>query len=453
MLGAEPVAAPGAITYFNRAVETLDPDALQALSLQRLETLVAEVGAENAFYRRLWHQAGLSEVPVIRSRRDLARLPLTTKDQLVVDQLEHPPYGTVLTYPLDHYVRYHQTSGTTGVPIRWLDTRESWAWWTRCWSFVLRAAGVGPGDRVMFGFSFGPFIGFWAGFEAASSIGALTLPGGGQSSKLRAHLLGDAAATVLVCTPSYALHLAEVAREEGIDPAATAVRTTIHAGEPGASIPATKRRIEEQWGAVSYDHYGLTEVGAMGFECQAHPGGIHVNEAEFVVEVLDPDSGEVAAEGEGELVVTNLGRRGSPLIRYRTRDRVRLVRDPCPCGRTFARLDGGVRGRSDDMLVVRGVNVFPSAIEDAVRRHPSVDEFRIEVFRQDHMDQVRVLLELHAGSSAEERNREVLTVAEEIRIRLGIRVDALAVPEGTLPRPELKAKRVVRVDAMGPDPS
>jgi phenylacetate-CoA ligase len=407
--------------------------------------MLNEVGRRNPFYRRRWEEHGLELPPRVGELEDLRRLPLTTKRDLVEDQIAHPPFGTVLTYPLERYVRFHQTSGTTGAPIRWLDTPESWEWWIRCWTYVLRAAGVGAADRVLFAFSFGPFVGFWSGFEAAWRLGALAIPGGGQDSVLRLRTLVDSRATVLVCTPSYALHLAGVAREQGLDPAATSIRTTIHAGEPGASVPGTRRRIEEAWGATCFDHYGLTEVGALSFQCRERPDALHVNDAEFVVEVLDPRTGEAAWEGEGELVVTNLGRPCSPVIRYRTGDLVRLVRDRCECGRTFGRLEGGVRGRVDDMLVVRGMNVFPSAIEDVVRRHPLVEEFRIEVFKRGEMDQVRLLLEPVEGLGDEAAARQAAEVAEDLRRHLGIRVETAAVPPGTLPRFELKAKRLVRL--------
>ncbi|MDQ7849538.1 MAG: AMP-binding protein, partial [Armatimonadota bacterium] len=374
------------VPFFQSEVETLERPALRALQLERLRRLLEELVDANPFYRQKWQAAGVRPLQDIRGLDDLPRLPLTTKAELLADQEAHPPFGTVLTYPLERYSRLHLTSGSTGRPLRWLDTPRSWEWWCHCWGFVYAAAGVGPADRVFFPFSFGPFIGFWAGFDAATRLGALAVPGGGQDSALRLRTMQEIGATVLVCTPSYALRLAQVAREQGLDPAALPVRVTIHAGEPGASIPATKQRIERAWGARSFDHYGMTEVGAVGFECLARTGGLHLNESEFIAEVLDPATGETAAEGEGELVLTNLGRAGSPVIRYRTGDRVRLVTAPCPCGRTFARLDGGVLGRVDDMVVIRGVNVFPSAIEEIVRRHPAVDEFRIEVYRQDEMD-------------------------------------------------------------------
>ena len=188
----------------------------------------------------------------------------------------------------------------------------------------------------------------------------MAIPGGGVDSVARLAAMQALGATALVCTPSYALHLAETARERGVDVAALPVRATVHAGEPGAGIAAVRARIEASWGARAFDHAGMTEMGAYGYECEAQ-AGLHVNESEFVAEVLDPVTQQPAREGE--LVLTNLGRLGSPVIRYRTGDRVRLAEAPCPCGRAFRRLEGGILGRLDDMLILRGVNVFPSAVE------------------------------------------------------------------------------------------
>jgi phenylacetate-CoA ligase len=241
-------------------------------------------------------------------------------------------------------------------------------------------------------------------------------------------------ATVLLCTPSYALHLLQVARARGADPATLPVRVTVHAGEPGAGIPSVRARREAGWGARAFDHAGMTEMGAYGYECEAQ-AGLHVNESEFVAEVIDPATGAPAAEGE--LVLTNLGRVGSPLVRYRTGDRVRRAAGPCPCGRTFARLEGGILGRLDDMLIVRGVNVFPSSIEAIVRRFP-VEEFQIEVFRDGELDEVRLLVEVDGGDDGARR------VQEALRTGIGLRLEVAPVAAGTLPRFELKARRVVR---------
>jgi phenylacetate-CoA ligase len=419
---------------YDERLETLSRDEARAHQWARVRDLVAAVLPANRFWRGKWEAAGLRRPADLGGWEDFARLPLTAKAEFVEDQAAHPPFGTNLTYPLHRYVRVHQTSGTTGAPIRWLETQQSWEWWARCWGFVLGGAGVTPADRVFVPFSFGLFIGFWAGFEGARALGALAIPGGGQDSPTRLASMEALGATALLCTPSYALHLAEVARERGIDLAKLSVRRTVHAGEPGAGIPAVRARIEAAWGARAFDHAGMTEMGAFGFEC-AEQAGLHVNEAEFVAEVIDPATG--AAAPEGELVLTNLGRPGSPAIRYRTGDRVRLDDRPCPCGRTSVRLAGGILGRLDDMLIVRGVNVFPSAVEGIVRRFPSVEEFQIEVFREEQLDEIRVLLDAPDGVDPR-------AVHEALRVGLGIRVEVAAVAPRSLPRYELKARRVVR---------
>lgn len=433
--------------FLDPARETAPVERLRAWQWERLRSGLAEVWAGNPFWRARWRACGLRDPRDLGSWEDFRRLPRLEKAELSQDQAAHPPFGTNLTYPLERYVRVFQTSGTTGgVPLRWLDTEASWQWWARCWAFVFRAAGVGPGDRVFFPFSFGLFVGFWAGFEGVRALGALAIPGGGLDSRLRLHVLRELGATVLVATPSYALHLGEVAAGEGLEPARLGVRVTVHAGEPGAGIPAVRQRIERLWGARAYDHAGMTEVGAYGFECEAQ-AGLHVNELEFVAEVLDPESGRPVPPGQvGELTLTNLGRWGSPVFRYRSGDRVRVAADPCPCGRTFLRLEGGILGRVDDMLIVRGVNVFPSALEGIVRRFPQVEEFCIEVSRRGELDELCLRLEMDGAAPAAEVGRTLVEVAEAVRRELGIRVETEAAPPGSLPRWELKARRVVRRD-------
>jgi phenylacetate-CoA ligase len=417
-------------------IETAPREAIARAQVARVQRLLAEVLASNPFYRVKLRGAGLEDARDVTSLDDLVRLPLTQKQELVDDQEAHPPFGTNLTYPLRQYTRVHQTSGTMGKPLRWLDTRDSWDWWSRCWGTVYRAADVNDGDRVFFAFSFGPFIGFWAAFAGAERMGSMALTGGAQDSRQRLSSLLDLGATVLCCTPSYALHLAGVAATEGIDLRHSAIARIIVAGEPGGSIPSTRERIESAWGAALFDHAGATEIGAHSFMCAAH-SGLHINEGEFIAEVIDPVSG--ASTDDGELVLTNLGRVGSPVIRYRTGDRVRLNRAVCGCGRTFARMDGGIIGRIDQMLIVRGVNIFPSAIEAIVRSHRDVDEFGIDVDRIDEMDELTISVEVRGPSPLAIAEK----IATECRERLSLRARVLVVPDQSLPRFELKARRVV----------
>jgi phenylacetate-CoA ligase len=413
-------------------------NAIQERQLKRLRHMLETVLPANEFYRKKFSAHGTYE---INSMESLKSLPFTTKKELVEDQVRRPPFGSDLTFPEERYIRIHQTSGTTGKPMYWLDTEESWNWWAECWKVILEAAGVHPEDRIYFAFSFGPFIGFWAGWEGARKLGAMAISGGGQSTSQRLKAIIDCGATVLICTPTYALHMASEARKTGIDLAKeAAVRITVHAGEPGASIPSTKRMIEESWGAKCFDHPGATEVGAFGFECQSR--SVHVNENEFIAEILDANTGEAVGEGEnGELVITNLGRVGSPVIRYHTGDLVRPSYQPCPCGRPFLLLQGGVLGRVDDMLVVRGVNVFPSAVENVMREFHEIDEFRVEIFDKEAMKEIKLILE--------PRERSVVGLAERVsqrvRERIGLRPRVEVVAPGTLPRFELKAKRFFKL--------
>jgi phenylacetate-CoA ligase len=420
--------------YFDREAETADVDSRQALQHRRLQSLLHEVLNSNPFYHRKLHAAGLRAPDDLASLADLSHLPFTTKQELVDDQGDHPLFGSNLTYPAEKYIRLHQTSGTTGKPLRWLDTPESWAWWQRCWATIYRAAGVGHGDRIFFPFSFGPFIGFWAGWAGSELVGALAISGGAQNSEKRLETLMQLEATVVCCTPSYALHLAEVARQSDIDLPSSRVRAIIVAGEPGGSIPGTRQRIEREWGAKVFDHTGATEVGAHGFTCLAQ-SGVHLNESEFIAEVVDPQKGHPAEMGE--LVLTNLGRIGSPVIRYRTGDIVQLDRARCECGRTFVRMAGGIRGRADDMLTVRGVNVFPSAVENIVRRYPEIVEFEAEVNREGALDELELRIEVVYADPVELAAR----LEQDLRSALGLRLRVTAVPLGQLPRYELKARR------------
>jgi phenylacetate-CoA ligase len=389
---------------------------------ERLSSGLSELREANPFYR--------AKLPARAS--GLGDLPFTTKNELSEDQAGRPPFGTNLTYPIERYVRLHQTSGTTGRPLRILDTSESWEWWRGCWRPIYRAAGVTAHDRIFFAFSFGPFVGFWSAFAGAERLGALCLTGGAMTTTERVAAIMATEATVLLCTPTYALRLAEAAREEGVDLSRSALRVSIHAGEPGASIPATRERIEDELGVEAYDHTGATEVGAHGFSCSARDG-VHINESDFIVEVLDVRTGEARDEGEGELVLTNLGRWGMPVIRYRTGDRVTAVRGLCSCGRTLVKLAGGIAGRVDDMVTVRGVNVFPSAIEAIVRRFDQVGEYRIALARVREMDELRCTIE--APADVADR------IAGAIHRELGIRCAVETVAPGTLPRFEMKAKR------------
>jgi phenylacetate-CoA ligase len=423
------------------ATEHLSRGGLAQAQGQRLSALLRVIDGRNLFYTRKFKDAGL-DVRTLAFPDDLQRLPVTTKAELNADQAANPPWGTTLTEPLVNYTRYCQTSSSTGKPLRWIDTNESWQWLLDCWKAVYRGARVEPGDRVFFAFSFGPFLGFWAGFEAGSQVGLHCVPGGGMSSQIRLSMIDAIGATIVCCTPTYALRLAEIAEGEQRRPLAEGpVRMLIVAGEPGGSIPATRERIERSWGARVIDHHGLTEVGPVSFECWESPGSLHVNEGEFIAEVLNPETGEAVRDGQtGELVLTNLGRTASPVIRYRTGDLVVRRSDRCACGRTWARLEGGILSRADDMVNIRGVNVYPVGIEAVVRRVQEVVEFRSIVSRLGSMRTLRMDIEVAAGTDA---GAVASKVAYHLREAIGLNVAVQVVDPGTLPRFEMKSKRFI----------
>ena len=410
---------------------------VRAAQLERLRTGIDALLESNRFYQ--------TRLQAIATWADFERLPLTSKAELMADQQANPPFGTNLTFPIAHYSRLHQTSGTSGTtPLRWLDTSESWEWWTTIWAeHVYRSAGVGANDRVLFAFSFGPFIGFRSAFGGADRLGALLIPGGAMTTEQRLRTMLDLQATVLCSTPTYAIRLAEAAQAGRIDLAASDIRITLHAGEPGASVPATRDLIERSFGARCFDHTGMTELGPTGVSCDARDG-VHLIESEFVFEVRD-DAGAVHSLPEtgtitGELVATNLGRWGSPLIRYRTGDRVEVTRQPCSCGSPFPKMLGGIRGRVDDMFTVRGVNLYPSQVEDLVRRHPVIGEFCIEVRSVRGMEEVTILCECQ-GDDGE---AAVSRLANDLRLALGARIECRQVAAGSLPRSDLKSRRLRR---------
>ena len=420
-----------------RAVESLDEEALKRHQLARLNGLLKAILPENRFYAEKLR--GISSEQLqdangpLRSFDEFLDFPFTFKDELAASS-RPGSMAANLTYPIEHYTRYHQTSGTHGRPLVVLDTPEDWNWWIDCWQFVLDAAEIGPSDRVLMAFSFGPFIGFWSAFDAAVTRGCLVVPGGGINTLARLELLRTTKITVIFCTPSYALHLAEVAAEHQIDVGELDVRQLVLAGEPGGSVPATRERIESAWKACVLDHSGASEVGPWGYgDLRGH--GLFVNEHDFLAEFRSVKTGEPAAEGElAELVLTNLGRAGCPIIRYRTGDLVRPSWQHAGDNR-FVFLEGGVLSRSDDMMVIRGVNIFPSSLEQILRSFPEVVEYRMTARTVAEMDQLVVEIE--------DRLNDPARVADELRLRLGLKVEVRTVTPGSLPRVEGKGKRFI----------
>jgi len=335
--------------------------------------------------------------------------------------------------------------------------------------------GLHRDDRLFFPFSFGPFLGFWAGFEGANRLGNLCIAAGGMSSPARLNLLLENQTTVVCCTPTYALRLAEVAAELKVDLAAGPVRAILVAGEPGGNIPATRRRIEAAWGARVIDHWGMTELGPLAIEARDVPGGLYVLETECIAEIIDPQTGQAVPTGaEGELVITTLGRIGSPLIRYRTGDLVRAGDPPqtaagannqklsappgadqeSPHPRVAASLQlrdhllflsGGILGRTDDMITIRGNNLYPAALEDVIRQFDGVAEFRIELGTVKAMQHLRIEIEPTPSLAAGAIANLVSQIADTIKDRWHFQAEVVAAPAGSLPRFEMKGRRFVRL--------
>jgi phenylacetate-CoA ligase len=432
--------------YWNPRHETMPRERLEALQLRKLGNLLEWAAATVPWHAERLRAAGV-DAGSLRSLDDLRRLPFTTREEWMQGQLDRPPYGQLLAVPPEAAVRYHMTSGTTGrTPIRVLDGAKDWEWIAEMWCYALWGFGVRPADTVFVAFGYSTFIGFWGLHGAAEKLGCLVLPGGAMTTEQRVRQLADMGATVVASTPTYAMRLAQEARQLGVDLAAGPVRRLILSGEPAGSIPATKRLIEEQWGARAGDTAGMTELGTiMIFECERQPGGTHVIEDHYLEEVVDPETDEPVGYGEqGERVVTSFGRGFIPVLRYRTRDLVvRVPHTACSCGRTFDLYEGGIRGRVDDMKLVRGTNVYPRAIEAIVREHEEIDEFQIHLFTADGIrDEIEILVEVPDPSVDHARLLERLA-ADLAGAHEALRFEVREVDEGTLPRFELKAKRVV----------
>jgi phenylacetate-CoA ligase len=432
--------------YWNPRHETMSREELDALQVRKLRNLLEWTESQVPYHSKRLNDAGVT-ADSIRSLDDLRRLPFMTRDEWMQGQLDQPPYGPILAAPEDSAIRYHLTSGTTGkTPIRVLDSMKDWEWIAEMWCYGFWGFGVRPSDRVFFAFSYGTFVGFWGAHYACEKMGCLVLPGGNMTTEARLHQIFDMQATVVCSTPTYALRMAQEAQALGIDLRNGPVERLILSGEPAGSIPATKKLIEEQWGAKAGDTAGMTELGTiMMFECDRQPGGAHIIEDHYIEEVIDPETGEPAGYGEpGERVVTSFGRGFIPVLRYRTRDLVMKVpASTCTCGRGFDIYDGGIRGRVDDMKLVRGTNVYPRAVEAIIREYSEIDEFQIHLYTAEGIrDEIEILAEIPDPTADADKILHELGVALA-EAHEGLRFGVRSVELESLPRFELKAKRIL----------
>ena len=430
---------------WNPILETLPHEEIRSLQIRKFKRILQWAYDHSKFHQKLYRDAGL-EPGDVKTMEDISRVPKVDKGMMRGIQAKEPfPYGDMLCVPLEEVTEFRQTSGTTGQPVYQPDTWEDWEWWAECWAYILYAQGYRASDRVFIPFGYNIFVAFWAGHYGAEKLGCEVVPGGVLNTEARILKMQELRATAMMATPTYVMGMADTARTKmGIDPKEDlSIRKITCAGEPGASVPATKRRMEEAWGAKVYDHVGATEIGAWSYECREQPGGLHVNEGLFLVQIEDLETGQIIEEPNrlGKMVITAFDRMAQPCVRFDSKDLILWAEEPCPCGRSYRMIKGGVLGRADDIVKVKGVLLAPTSIEDVVRGIRELgDEYEVTVTREGDTDNISLKVELQAG--AEARQAEVLArLSDQLRLKTNLRYDISVHPYGSLPRYEGKAKR------------
>ncbi|MBW6508191.1 MAG: phenylacetate--CoA ligase [Desulfuromonadales bacterium] len=426
---------------WNDDFETLPREAIESLQLRRLQQTLERVYATVPFYRKAFDQLGVKPKD-IKKLEDLQRLPFTLKK----DMRDNYPYG-LFAVPLEQIVRIHASSGTTGKPTVVGYTKRDIETWTELMARSFYAAGAHKGDVIHNAYGYGLFTGGLGAHYGAERIGASVIPMSGGNTKKQLMIMQDFGSTVLTCTPSYSLFLAEVAAEEGIDIRKLKLKVGILGAEPWSE--KMRQEIESKLNIKAIDIYGLSEIlgPGVGIECIEAQNGLHVWEDHFLLEIINPETQEVLPDGEkGELVITTITKEGIPLIRYRTRDITCLTREPCICGRTHARIER-LSGRSDDMLIIRGVNVFPSQIESVLFTIKGIEpHYQLLVDREGTLDTLEVLVEVDEQTFSDEvRKLQQLSglIQKQIKDLLGVTCKVRLVEPKTLARSEGKAQRVI----------
>jgi phenylacetate-CoA ligase len=435
----------GVDKYWNPILETMPQEKLRALQLKKFKKIIQWAYDHSKFHRQLYTEAGM-EPGDIKTFEDITKVPKVEKAMMRDIQRKDPfPYGDALCVPLERVTEFHQTSGTTGQPVYQPDTWQDWEWWSESWSYIMYAQGFRDTDRVFIPFGYNIFVAYWAGHYAGEKMGCEVVPGGVLDTKARILKMQELKATAMMATPTYVLGMADTARRDlNLDPAKDLnISKILCAGEPGASIPATKKRMEEAWGAKVYDHVGATEIGAWGYECTAQPGGLHVNEALFLVEIEDVETGEIITEPgrRGKLIMTALDREAQPCVRFDSKDMAEWAAEPCPCGRTFRWIKGGVVGRADDITKVKGVLLAPSAIEEVVRSFSELsDEFEVIVEKKGDVDDITLKVEL-LPEAVDQRAEVEAKLVDQLRLKTNLRYNLEFHEYNTLPRYLVKARR------------
>ena len=430
--------------YWNPILETLPQEQLKKLQLKKFRRIFKWAYDQSKFHRQLYDNAGITPDD-IQTFEDIRRVPKVEKSMMRDIQRKDPfPYGDTLCVSLDEVCEFRQTSGTTGQPVYQADTWQDWEWWAECWSYILWAQGYRPSDRVFIPFGYNIFVAFWAGHYAAEKLGCEVVPGGVLDTQARILKIQELKASALMATPTYILGMADTAKTKmDIDPAELGIKRITCAGEPGAGIPSTKKRIETAWNAKVYDHAGATEIGAWSYECVDQPRGMHVNEAFFLVEIEDTVTGEIIEEPgkRGKMVITALDRFAQPCVRFDAKDIIEWDSEPCSCGRSFRLIKGGVVGRADDITKVKGVLLAPSAIEEVVRGIDGLgDEYEVIVDKLGDVDRIKLKVEIIPGREDQVKSLEG-ELKDQLRLKtnLGYRIEFY--DYGKLPRYEVKAKR------------
>ncbi|MFQ5426884.1 MAG: phenylacetate--CoA ligase family protein, partial [Gaiellales bacterium] len=443
---SSPWPSSGRVTLPEREVEhvapeeTMSPDERGAIILAKLRAQLRYCWERSPFYRRLWEEAGVFPESV-RSLDDLALLPVVKKDMLREDQAADPPFGSKVCCPPEAIAHIHGTSGTTGRPTAFAISRDDWLRIAAAHARIMWSFGLRPSDSVYIGSFFSLYLGSWGALIGAEALGARAFPFGagvpGQTERALEYL-DLIKPTAFYGTPSYALHLAKLARERGIDPSSLSFRVMFFSGEAGAGIPATKRRIEETFDAACIDTGTMAEMTPWmtNSEC-SHRTGMHLWDDIVYTEIVDPDTGAVIdGDGEGVPVYTHLERTSQPMIRLWSGDLTRVTSEPCPCGRTYRRLPDGVYGRVDDMLIIRGVNVYPNVVENALAGVRGVGpEYRIVVERPAELDVF--LLEIESDDEA-----AGMQVLNSVKTATGLTPQVTIHAPGTLETTEFKSRRV-----------
>jgi phenylacetate-CoA ligase len=431
------------VRYWNPILETMPHEKLQELQLKKFQDMVKWVYENSKFYHSLYSDAGM-EPGDIRAYDDIRKVPKIEKSMMREIQGKAPfPYGDILSVPLESVTEYHQTSGTTGQPVYTADSWQDWELQSETWAYILTAHGYTAKDRVFLPFGYNVFMAFWTGHTAAEKLGCEVVPGGVLDTEARILKMQELKVTAFMATPTYVLGMADTAvRKLGIDPRSLGIKRITVAGEPGGSIPTTKKRMEDAWGAEVYDHIGATEIGAWSYECVCQSGN-HVNEALFIVEIEDVETGELITEPEkpGKMIITNLNRQAMPCIRFDAKDMIQWSGVDCECGRTFRTIKGGVIGRVDDITKVKGVLLAPTSIEEVVRSIPELgDEYEVVVIKKGDIDDITLKVELVPGKEGE-KDAVKNTMAAQLRLHTNLGYNIEFHEFGTLPRYDVKAKR------------